>query len=83
MCYRCLSRSGPAAKSIVNHVAAHGITPLPVRRAWSEPGVQLMICALCLGEQLDPSTGDPCPRCMATGLESESDSPAGHQEVPR
>jgi hypothetical protein len=76
VCTRCQASPTPVA----DHIIAHGITPLPgvvSRQRGADDQrrsvVQISLCALCIGEGKDPATLDQCPRCLGTGLESDSD----------
>jgi hypothetical protein len=31
------------------------------------------MCYVCLGDQIDPSTGETCPRCKGTGRDPDPD----------
>jgi hypothetical protein len=40
------------------------------------------ICMACLGDCIDPATGQPCPRCDATGCDPDPAAPSGVLPLP-
>jgi hypothetical protein len=42
-----------------------------------QPAPALPPCMVCLGDQTDPATGQPCLRCCASGIDPDPLAPAG------